>query len=72
MNKNNKRKLRRKIGMSVIDMGGNAVLGYQQYYDLEGEGGGGIVARAYGTCCLLSPTSSSVLLFILFNSFFIC
>ena len=43
--------------MNVIEMGGNAVLGYQQYYDLEGEGGGGIVARGYGTCCLLSPSS---------------
>lgn len=43
------RKLRRHIGKKAIEMGGNTVLGYNQYFDLEGENG--IVARGYGTCC---------------------
>jgi len=57
-------KLRRKIGITVQEIGGNAVLGYRQHFDFEGEGGGGIVARAYGTACLLhkdiaaAPTSN--------------
>ncbi|PRP78644.1 C2 calcium-dependent membrane targeting domain-containing protein, partial [Planoprotostelium fungivorum] len=42
-------KLRRHIGKKAIEMGGNTVLGYNQYFDLEGENG--IVARGYGTCC---------------------
>ena len=40
-------KLRIQIGRKVRRMGGNAVLGYQQHFDLEGDSG--IVARAYGT-----------------------
>jgi hypothetical protein len=39
------------LGKKVLEMGGNAVLGYHQQFDLEGESG--IVARGYGTCCLL-------------------
>lgn len=50
-------KLRRKIGITVQEMGGNAVLGYRQHFDLEGEGGGGIVARGYGTACFFQPKS---------------
>ncbi|XP_046863179.1 C2 domain-containing protein 5-like [Xenia sp. Carnegie-2017] len=43
--------LQRKIGLKVLDLGGNAVIGYQQYFDLEGESG--IVVRGIGTCVLL-------------------
>jgi hypothetical protein len=55
-------KLRRKIGITVQEIGGNAVLAYRQHFDFEGEGGGGIVARAYGTACLVckdtAPTTT--------------
>ncbi|CAB3986597.1 C2 domain-containing 5-like, partial [Paramuricea clavata] len=43
--------LQRKIGLKVLDLGGNAVIGYQQYFDLEGESG--IVVRGIGTCVFL-------------------
>ena len=33
-------------------MGGNAVLGYYQNFDMEGDSG--IVARTFGTCVLLT------------------
>lgn len=36
-------------------MGGNAVLGYHQNFDVEGDSG--IVARTYGTCVLLERSS---------------
>ncbi|KAK7500427.1 hypothetical protein BaRGS_00008334 [Batillaria attramentaria] len=39
--------LQRKVGVKVLEMGGNAVLGYTQNFDLEGESG--IVVRAIGT-----------------------
>ena len=29
--------VKRKIGMKVMELGGNAVIGYQQLFDLEGE-----------------------------------
>jgi C2 domain len=44
--------VRRRISKRVLEMGGNAVLGYHQEFDMEGDSG--IVARAYGTCVLLS------------------
>lgn len=47
-------KLRRKIGITVEELGGNAVLGFRQHFDLEGEVGKGIVARGYGTAVLIS------------------
>jgi hypothetical protein len=47
------RKLRRQLGRKVLELGGNSVLGYHQDFDLEGESGQGIVARGYGTACLL-------------------
>lgn len=53
------RKLRRKIGITVQDLGGNAVLGYRQHFDLEGDSGKGIVARGYGTACILSREAPS-------------
>jgi hypothetical protein len=43
--------LRRKLGRKILDVGGNAVLGYRQHFDLEG--GTGIVARGYGTAVRL-------------------
>jgi C2 domain len=43
--------VRRRISKGVLEMGGNAVLGYHQEFDMEGDSG--IVARAYGTCVLL-------------------
>ena len=33
-------------------MGGNAVMGYYQTFDMEGDSG--IVARTYGTCVLVT------------------
>jgi hypothetical protein len=47
-------KLCRKIGITVEELGGNAVLGYRQHFDLEGEVGKGIVARGYGTAVFLT------------------
>ena len=43
--------VRRRMCKTVLDMGGNAVLGYHQNFDVEGDSG--IVARTYGTCVLL-------------------
>ncbi|GFS24684.1 C2 domain-containing protein 5 [Elysia marginata] len=43
--------IQRKLGVKVLEMGGNAVLGYFQNFDLEGESG--IVVRAVGTAVSL-------------------
>ncbi|WAR02424.1 C2CD5-like protein [Mya arenaria] len=43
--------LARKIGLKVLEMGGGAVIGYQQCFDLEGESG--IVIRGIGTAVTL-------------------
>ncbi|CAJ1956513.1 unnamed protein product [Cylindrotheca closterium] len=40
--------VRRKMCKTVLERGGNAVLGYHQNFDMEGDSG--IVARSYGTC----------------------
>ena len=48
--------LQRKIGLKVLEMGGNAVVGYLQSFDLEGESG--LVVRAIGTGCTLDKLSS--------------
>ncbi|XP_047195767.1 C2 domain-containing protein 5 isoform X12 [Hippoglossus stenolepis] len=48
--------LQRKIGLKVLEMGGNAVVGYLQCFDLEGESG--LVVRAIGTGCTLDKLSS--------------
>lgn len=53
------RKLRRKVGLVVQDLGGNAVLGYKQHFDLEGDSGKGIVARGYGTACYIARDNQS-------------
>uniref|UniRef100_A0A672PZM6 C2 domain-containing protein 5 n=1 Tax=Sinocyclocheilus grahami TaxID=75366 RepID=A0A672PZM6_SINGR len=51
--------LQRKIGLKVLEMGGNAVVGYLQCFDLEGESG--LVVRAIGTACTLEKISSTLL-----------
>ncbi|XP_033213483.1 uncharacterized protein LOC117170664 [Belonocnema kinseyi] len=43
--------VQRKIGLKALDLGGNAVIGYLQNFDLEGESG--IVARGIGTAITL-------------------
>ncbi|XP_059362875.1 C2 domain-containing protein 5 isoform X10 [Carassius carassius] len=48
--------LQRKIGLKVLEMGGNAVVGYLQCFDLEGESG--LVVRAIGTACTLEKIST--------------
>jgi hypothetical protein len=47
--------LQRRIGLKVLEMEGNCVLGYLQNFDLEGEYG--IVARGIGTCALITKVS---------------
>eukprot|EP00127_Corallochytrium_limacisporum_P004417 Clim_evm25s161 gene=Clim_evmTU25s161 len=42
--------LRRKIGVKVLELGGNAMVGYRQSFDIEGEYG--LVARAIGTAVI--------------------
>ena len=44
--------VRRKIGLKALELGGNAVIGYRQNFDLEGESG--IVVRGIGTAVTLS------------------
>ena len=41
--------VRRLIGVKVNGMGCNAVLGYKQHFDIEGDSG--VVSRGYGTAC---------------------
>jgi hypothetical protein len=43
--------VRREVGKKVLDMGGNAVLGFSIQFDLEGASG--LVVRANGTACHL-------------------
>uniref|UniRef100_A0A3P8Z1M5 C2 domain-containing protein 5 n=1 Tax=Esox lucius TaxID=8010 RepID=A0A3P8Z1M5_ESOLU len=49
--------LQRKIGLKVLEMGGNAVVGYLQCFDLEGESG--LVVRAIGTASPNTNTHSN-------------
>ncbi len=44
--------LQRKIGLKAHERGANAVLGYRQHFDLEGDA---MVARAIGTAASLAP-----------------
>lgn len=44
-------KVQRKIGLKAIDLGANAVIGYTQCFDLEGDVG--VVGRAIGTAVTL-------------------
>ncbi|XP_041367156.1 C2 domain-containing protein 5-like [Gigantopelta aegis] len=50
--------LQRKIGVKVLELGGNAVIGYQQCFDLEGESG--IVVRGIGTAVTLTKISGQM------------
>ncbi|XP_050736824.1 C2 domain-containing protein 5-like isoform X2 [Eriocheir sinensis] len=43
--------LQRRIGLKVLELGGNAVISYRQYFDLEGETG--IVVRGLGSAVTL-------------------
>ena len=70
--------VRREIGKKVLELGGNAVLGYLSHFDMIG-GSSGLVVRAYGTACrllkvgdsassmLLPQIASSTALYPLFN-----
>ncbi|XP_039968442.1 C2 domain-containing protein 5 isoform X1 [Bactrocera tryoni] len=50
--------VQRKMGLKAINMGANAVIGYTQCFDLEGDVG--VVARGIGTAVtLIKDTSSS-------------
>ena len=44
-------KVRRRMCKKVLELGGNAVLGYHQNFDFEGDSG--LVARTFGTCVLI-------------------
>ncbi|KAF8786636.1 C2 domain-containing protein 5 [Argiope bruennichi] len=44
--------VQRKIGLKALELGGNAVIGYHQCFDLEGESG--IVVRGIGTAVILT------------------
>nr|XP_023029315.1 C2 domain-containing protein 5 isoform X2 [Leptinotarsa decemlineata] len=48
--------LQRKIGLKTLELGGNAVVGYKQSYDLEGESG--IVARGIGSAVTLVKSAN--------------
>lgn len=43
--------MQRKIGLKALDLGANAVIGYTQCFDLEGDVG--VVARGAGTAVTL-------------------
>ncbi|GBM95657.1 C2 domain-containing protein 5 [Araneus ventricosus] len=49
--------VQRKIGLKALELGGNAVIGYHQCFDLEGESG--IVVRGIGTAVILTENMSS-------------
>lgn len=49
--------IQRKMGVKVLEMGGNAVVGYRQDFDLEGETG--MVARGIGTVVSLVDASAA-------------
>ncbi|KAK6636916.1 C2 domain-containing protein 5 [Polyplax serrata] len=50
--------IQRKIGLKALDLGGNAVIGYCQNFDLEGESG--IVARGIGTAVTLTRIQDGI------------
>ncbi|XP_037041487.1 C2 domain-containing protein 5 isoform X2 [Bradysia coprophila] len=51
--------VQRKIGLKAIDLGANAVIGYAQCFDLEGDVG--VVARGTGTAVTLVKINESML-----------
>ncbi len=50
--------LQRRIGLKVLDISGNCVLGYMQNFDLEGEHG--IVVRGIGTVAFISKNNTNL------------
>jgi len=46
----------RQVGKKVLELGGNAVLGYNQTFDIEGDSG--LVARGCGTACFITSPFS--------------
>ena len=49
--------VRRFVGKKALDMGANAVIGYQHHFDIEGDSG--IVSRGYGTAVVISSAVQS-------------
>ncbi|KAI9988561.1 hypothetical protein PInf_021998 [Phytophthora infestans] len=47
------------VGKKALELGGNAVLAYKQFFDVEGDSG--LVARACGTACYITPVGKSEL-----------
>ncbi|TDH71838.1 hypothetical protein CCR75_007265 [Bremia lactucae] len=45
------------VGKKALELGGNAVLAYKQFFDVEGDSG--LVARACGTACLVIPVEKN-------------
>ncbi|KAF1323858.1 putative ca2-dependent phospholipid-binding protein, partial [Globisporangium splendens] len=45
------------VGKKALELGGNAVLAYKQFFDVEGDSG--LVARACGTACYITPVGKS-------------
>lgn len=45
-----------EVGTKALELGGNAVLAYKQFFDVEGDSG--LVARACGTACFIIPVKS--------------
>lgn len=47
------------VGKKALELGGNAVLAYKQFFDVEGDSG--LVARACGTACYITPVGKNEL-----------
>ncbi|KAI9915382.1 hypothetical protein PsorP6_006995 [Peronosclerospora sorghi] len=45
------------VGKKALELGGNAVLAYKQFFDVEGDSG--LVARACGTACYITSVERS-------------
>ncbi|KAE9026024.1 hypothetical protein PR003_g11286 [Phytophthora rubi] len=45
------------VGKKALELGGNAVLAYKQFFDVEGDSG--LVARACGTACFITPVGKN-------------
>jgi hypothetical protein len=52
-------KLRRKLARKVSRMNGNAVIGYQQQIDDEGQKSERIVIRGYGTAIIMDHNANN-------------
>lgn len=52
--------VRRNVGRKALELGGNAVLGYVQYFDLE-ESNGRVVVRGIGTACTIRSVEKPIL-----------